>query len=99
MEISIRDGGTTRSIISSTSGQAIVEYILILFVVVGIALGVVYQFIDAFKNWSAYYFGEYVACLLESGELPIIVIGSGDSGICSQLFKPFSLADCVRLKS
>lgn len=99
MGISIRDSGTTRSTISSTSGQAIVEYILILFVVVGIALGVVYQFNDAFKKWSANYFGEYVACLLETGELPIIDNAPGDSGICSQLFKPFSLADGVRLKS
>lgn len=99
MEISIRDCGPTRSILRSTSGQAIVEYILILFVIVGIALGVVYQFNDAFKKWSANYFGEYVACLLETGELPIIDNAPGDSGICSQLFKPFSLADGVRLKS
>ena len=90
MGIPVRD---TRTILNSSGGQAIVEYILILVVVVGMALGVVYQFNSAFKSYIQNYFGEYVACLLETGELPIIDASPGDSGVCSQLFKPFTLAD------
>lgn len=90
MGIPVRD---TRSVLSSNGGQAIVEYILILVVVVGLALGVVYQFNSAFKSYLQNYFGEYVACLLETGELPLIDAAPGDTGVCSQLFKPFTLAD------
>jgi len=66
---------------------------LILVVVVGVALGIVYQFNDAFKIWANNYFGEYVACLLETGELPAIEGAPGSSGICDQMFKSFSLAE------
>lgn len=83
----------SRSSLASQSGQAVTEYILILIAVVGIALGVIYQFNSAFKVWATNYFGEYVACLLETGELPIIDSAPGDSGVCTELFKPFSLAD------
>jgi hypothetical protein len=78
---------------NSQSGQAVVEYILILVAVVGIMLGAVYQFNDAFRSWANNYFGEYLACLLETGELPSIDGAPGDSGICTQLFKPFSLVE------
>lgn len=90
MEFSNRD---ETQILRSQSGQAVVEYILILVVVVGLILGGVYQFNDAFKVWANNYFGDYLTCLLETGELPIIDAAPGDSGICNQLFKTFSLAD------
>ncbi len=93
MEISIRDKSSAQQLIGSQSGQAITEYILILVVVIGVILGTVYQFNDAFKVYLNNYFGEYIACLLETGELPTIETAPGDSGICTQLFKPFSLAD------
>lgn len=56
-------------------------------------LGGLYQLNDAFKKWANNYFGEYLACLLETGDLPTIGGSPGDSGVCEQLFKPFSLAD------
>jgi hypothetical protein len=70
-----------------------VEYILILIVVVGIIGGVVFKMNDAFKVWANNYFGEYLACLLETGELPNTG-GSGDgTGICETSFKPFSITE------
>lgn len=68
------------------------EYILVLVVVVAIILGGVYQLNSAFKVWANNYFGEYLACLLETGELPSIGGTPGDSGICNSLFQPFELA-------
>ena len=51
-------------------GQAVIEYLLILILVVSIILGILYQFNDAFKKFINGYFGDYIACLLETGELP-----------------------------
>jgi Flp pilus assembly pilin Flp len=73
-------------------GQAVIEYILILVIVVGIILSVMYQLNTAFKKYAQSYFGEYIACLLETGELPSLGSGQGASAeICSASFEPFSL--------
>lgn len=47
----------------------------------------------AFEKWANNYFGEYLACLLETGELPSIGGAPGDSGICNELFEPFDIAN------
>lgn len=75
--------------LTSQSGQGILEYILVLVVTVALILGLMWQFSDAFRAWANNYFGEYLACLLETGELPSI---GGGSGVCNQYFEPFSLA-------
>lgn len=62
------------------SGQAIIEYILVLLVVVSILLGVMWQFNEGFKSFTKSYFGDYLACLLELGELP--ALGGVTSGQC-----------------
>ena len=87
MEISNRDAGQ--------SGQAILEYILILIVAITIILGGLYQLNDAFKGWATNYFGNYLACLLETGEMPSSGVSSagGGGGICNQFFKEFNIAD------
>ncbi len=54
----------------SEAGQGTLEYVLVLVVSVLIILGVLYQFNSAFKVYVTSYFGEYVACLLEVGDLP-----------------------------
>lgn len=91
MEFSNRDANLNPSLLRSESGQAIVEYILILVVSVSIILGGIYQLNSAFKSWANAYFGNYVSCLLETGELPAISGTGGDSGVCNQFFEPFSL--------
>jgi len=91
VDLSNRDAS---KILGNHSGQAILEYILVLVVTVAIILGGLYQLNTAFKSYLDAYFGDYLACLLETGELPAI---GGDSGggnsVCSQAFKSFSLAD------
>jgi hypothetical protein len=87
------------SYFGSQSGQAVLEYVLILVVVVGISLGVLYQLNTALKKYVQSYFGDYVACLLETGELPGL---GGDAGIsadsCNALYEPFSLKNGRPLK-
>lgn len=79
--------------ISNESGQGTLEYILVLVVTVAIILGMMLQLNTAFKTWANNYFGDYLACLLETGDLPTIGGSPGDSGVCEQFFKPFSLAE------
>ena len=58
-----------------------VEYILLLSLVVGVAGGMIYQFNDAFKAYANEFFGNYLSCLLETGELP--GLQSGMQNFCS----------------
>jgi hypothetical protein len=89
VEISLRDD----------RGQAIVEYVLVLVVAVSIILGGIYQLNSAFKVWANNYFGNYLACLLETGELPSLGGANTTGGLCNSQFKPFSLADGRPLKT
>ena len=77
-------------VLSDQSGQGVLEYILILVIVVAIAFGVLYQFNGAFAKWAVSYFGSYLACLMETGELPGIGGSEGDRGECSQLYANFT---------
>lgn len=72
-------------------GQGAIEYILILLVVMVIALGALYQFNSAFAKFAENYFGEYLACLLETGDLPNL--GAPTSAPCDAEFEEFSLSD------
>ncbi|MBX3020609.1 MAG: hypothetical protein KF799_02940 [Bdellovibrionales bacterium] len=89
MEISLRD---------NQKGQGLVEYLLVLVVAVAIIMGGIWQLNTAFKEWANNYFGNYLACLLETGELPSIGGTGGDSGLCNQLFEAFSIDKGRRLK-
>jgi hypothetical protein len=73
-------------------GQALVEYILILVVTVSIILGLLSRFNRSFGDWVNNYFGEYVACLLETGELPSLQgQGGANATLCNQLYEPFTM--------
>lgn len=66
------------------AGQAILEYILVLVVTVSIILGLMYQFSSSFKDFTDLYFGNYIACLLETGELPTLGGETGpNQGTCA----------------
>ena len=88
----VRDKGRGVSRFGSQSGQAVMEYILVLVVVVGIALGVMYQLNTALKKYVQSYFGDYIACLLETGELPNFGGSTGaNAESCESLYEEFSL--------
>ncbi len=73
------------------SGQAIVEYVLLLVFVVAIIGGILYQFNDAFRLYSnAWFVGQesYLACIIKNGILP-----DGESDASVDCTKPkFDLA-------
>jgi hypothetical protein len=46
------------------------EYLLAVTVSLIIIIGMVYQFSSAFASWMNSFFGSYIACLIETGELP-----------------------------
>lgn len=74
-------------------GQATIEYILVLVVAVALIGGVVWQLHDAFQQWGRNYFGNYIACLLETGELPSLGHNNNNkASVCEQEFEDFSLA-------
>lgn len=75
------------------AGQAVVEYLLVLIVTVSLIMGVLYQFNDAFKNFLDSYFGDYIACLLETGELPALGGDGPNQTECNAGFENFSLAN------
>jgi hypothetical protein len=58
-------------------GQAVVEYVLLLVVTVSILLALIYQIFRPFQSFVKAYMGDYVSCLLETGELP--GLGNKDS--------------------
>ncbi len=70
------------------SGQAVIEYVLVMMVSVAIVLGALYQLNDAFRIWADSYFGDYLACLLETGELPAL---DGGGGTCGASYSDFKL--------
>ncbi len=74
-------------------GQAVIEYILFLIIIVSIILGILYQFNDTFKNFLHNYFGNYIACLLETGELPSLGgEGGANQDSCNAKFKNFDIS-------
>lgn len=78
------------SFLKSNRGQGSIEYIMLLLIVVMISLGALYQLNTAFADYAENYFGEYLACLLETGELPNL--GAPNGTTCDSEFEPFDLA-------
>jgi hypothetical protein len=84
----IGTGARKHNVLRNESGQAVIEYILVLTITVLLIGTALYQFSSAFRSYATNYFGEYISCLLETGELP-----GQTAGECKDLWKPFSIAD------
>lgn len=91
---------TRRSILRGRNGgQALVEYILI----VCIAIGLLFMMKNAFSSMNTFinnYIGLYTECLMAHGELPALGVTDSDMKkhlsegfICNSGFKPFTLAE------
>jgi hypothetical protein len=58
------------NILRQNSGQALIEYVLILIITVSLVLALVAQVFKPMQTFVQNYMGDYVQCLLETGELP-----------------------------
>ena len=80
--------------ISSESGQGLIEMVLVLLLSLSVVGGVVYQFGTAFGSFTEDYFGDYLSCLLETGELPTLGNNNGSAaGECDASYQAFSLSN------
>jgi hypothetical protein len=67
------------------SGQALLEYVLILAISVALVLGLMNQLYKPFGSWLQNYMGAYLECLIDIGELPSLGYDGG-SGECNNRF-------------
>lgn len=75
---------------NSQSGQALVEYVLLLVITISLILGLASQIYRPFGGWLQNYMGAYLECLIDVGELPSL--GYQDSsGECNARFQPGTL--------
>jgi hypothetical protein len=79
---------------SSESGQAMIEYTLMLIISVLLVLMVATKIFKPLQGFVKNYMGDYIACILETGELPAM---GGDSTFasdegCNHTFEPGTLA-------
>ncbi|HVK61965.1 MAG TPA: hypothetical protein VM432_10460 [Bdellovibrionales bacterium] len=68
----------------SQKGQGTVEYVLVLMITVVLILTVIARFNDSFRLYSERLFDGYLACLLETGELP------GRSAECAAAYEGYA---------
>ena len=81
-------------------GQAVIEYVLLLVVIVGMALGAKTAF-GHLNDFMGKYMGEYIVCLMEYGELPSLEVADssqknhiGSTGkSCDQQFAGFTFVN------
>lgn len=86
--------------LNSNSGQAVVEYTLLMVIIVALCIGIGKGF-GTLNNYLQRYIGDYTACLMEYGELPSLGTkvnelnrhAGGTGKKCDQEYKPFSFVD------
>lgn len=72
----------SRARLSGQSGQALIEYVLMLIISVSLVLALMSQIFEPFQKFIQSYMGDYVSCLLETGELPSL--GGDDTALADQ---------------
>jgi hypothetical protein len=70
--MSSKTNSPNQSLIMNQNGQGAVEYVLVLVVTVGLAIGLLRTFNTGVRVFTQQFFGTYVQCLLIAGELPTL---------------------------
>ncbi len=81
-----------KTVKNDQSGQALVEYVLLLAVTIALILGLANQVYKPFGNWLQDYMGAYLECLIDIGELPSLGYDAS-SGECNSKFQPATAAN------
>ena len=66
-----------RRLFLNDNGQAVVEYILLIVVVISLVIGAKTAFSHV-DDFMSHYIGDYVTCLMEYGELPSLGVAAAD---------------------
>ncbi|WP_413561594.1 hypothetical protein [Bdellovibrio sp. HCB209] len=65
--------------LKNNHGQAVIEYVLMLIITVSLILMLVTQIFKPLQAFTQSFMGDYMACLLETGELPVLGQDNTDS--------------------
>lgn len=79
-------------VLKGQEGQGVIEYILLMVIVIGVVISLLAQFNRSIGDYIRSYYGDYISCLLETGELPTIGSTATVNGICDAQFQPFTFA-------
>lgn len=74
------------------SGQGLLEYVLLLLFAVGLILGLSAKYFKPMNTWANYYFGTYLQCLLDTGELPSLGGDNSETGCNAEKLKALQVA-------
>jgi hypothetical protein len=77
---------------SNESGQSLVEYTLLLLFAIGLILGLSAKYFKPMNTWANYYFGTYLQCLLDTGELPSLGGDNSETGCNAEKLKALQVA-------
>lgn len=77
---------------SKESGQSLVEYTLLLLFAIGLILGLSAKYFKPMNTWANYYFGTYLQCLLDTGELPSLGGDNSETGCNAEKLKALQVA-------
>jgi hypothetical protein len=78
-------------ILEGNSGQALIEYILMVVVTIILLVGLTFAFFTPLQDFLARLNNTYIKCLLETGELPRV--GTDAEGICDAEIPSFEAKD------
>ncbi len=76
--------------LKSNSGQAVIEYVLMLVISVSLVLMLMSQIFKPFQAFVQSFMGDYMACLLETGELPKLGADTQKDSECKFSFEGVS---------
>lgn len=79
--------------IQNQKGQAVLEYVLLIFMVLIVSLAILIGLARSTQRFFHNYYGQYFECLLETGELPSLGADGNAETECDDLYEPFTVTD------
>lgn len=79
--------------IKNNYGQAVLEYVLMLVIVMTVLLYFITGVARGTQKFAENYFGSYFRCLLETGELPQLGADGAAETECDELYEPYSFRE------
>ena len=78
-----------KSTLSNSKGQAVLEYVLLTFMVMVVLLAIIIAIARSTERFGKNFYGAYFECLLETGELPTLGGDGNTETECDELYESF----------